>query len=697
MFRQSVVLTIISCVMLPTYSPAKNEHSIRESTIVYKLKNDVTPQQLKSFNSLVHKNNIITQRSLKGVGVNVVKLKNIRGIERAFSQNLVATGAVKFAEPDVSIPHAIAPDDDFYSLQWHHPVIASPEAWDVTVGLPDIKVCVLDTGVDSDHPDLINNLLSGWNTAETTLDVSGDEIQNPYYHTTNVEAILGHGTGTAGTIGAVGNNNIGVTGVAWDIGIVPVKINFDDIESYAYYSAMIEGIEWCADQGVKVANLSYGGAQYSGIEEAAQYLRDKGGLLFMSAGNDYAYNDLDSYPDYSSFIVVGATDNSNIKTDFSNSGPYIDVVAPGEDIATTGLDGDYFYMSGTSFSSPIVAGIAGLIYSLDPNFTPSEVESFIIGTTTDIGAPGDDDVYGHGLVNAGASILAAYNPTPNTPPVAISSATPIFGTAPLTVEFGGNQSYDSDGSITSYSWDFGDSTTGTGEITFHTFSDAGSFEVNLTVTDDKGATGTTSNPIRIQVEAPLYVLSTPTSLSASVDGGLVTLNWVDNSDGEEGYYVDRAMKIRGKYKFERIATIDPGIDSYVDEGLELGSYKYRVQSFYGSEVSDYSTEVGVQVETATLPPDPTTLVAPDLAVSISGNDVLLSWQYDCSSVSGCTYTIEKGEKVRGAINFSVLNEISGGTTYSDSGLASGTYSYRVNASADGTSSEYSNTVTARIK
>jgi len=406
MLRKIVFLFVILGFLVPNLTFSKNLEKIRESTIIYKVKADATPQQLKKFNALINKSNTITKREIKGVGINVVKLSNIKGQEKLFSKHLVETGAVKFALPDASVPHDLIPDDSYYDSQWHHAVIGSPAAWDITQGTDSVKVCVLDTGVDTDHPDLVDNLLPGYNTASY---LSDESTPNPFYHTDYVEAVLGHGTGTAGTLGAVGNNGIGVAGVAWDIGIVPVKINYDDIDSYAYYSDMIDGIRWCADQGVKVANLSYGGAQNSGIAEAAQYLRERGGLLFMSAGNDGIYNNITEYPDYTSFVAVGATDGSNSKADFSEYGPFVDIVAPGVYIRTTYLNGSYVDYSGTSFSAPMAAGLAALIYSINPQFTPSEVENIIFNTAVDLGDEGDDDLYGHGRINVFASLEAAVN------------------------------------------------------------------------------------------------------------------------------------------------------------------------------------------------------------------------------------------------------------------------------------------------
>jgi len=152
-------------------------------------------------------------------------------------------------------------------------------------------------------------------------------------------------------------------------------------------------------------------------------------MLFMSAGNDGTYNTINPYPDYTSFIVVGATDQSDVKTSFSEYGPFVDIAAPGVSIRTTYLNGTYIYYSGTSFSSPMAAGLGALVYSVDPNFTPAEVEDIIFSSAVDLGAAGDDDLYGHGRIDAGAAVLAAidYALTPNELPIANATATPLSG------------------------------------------------------------------------------------------------------------------------------------------------------------------------------------------------------------------------------------------------------------------------------
>jgi len=671
---------------------ANQPETVRESTIIYKLKEGATAAELRGFNALVNRNTVIEEREIKGLQVKVVKVKNIKGLEKAFSKQLMSTGAVKFAEPDVLVPHTATPNDTYYSTQWHHATINSPIAWDQTTGsdgLDTVKVCVLDTGVDTDHPDLVGNLLlPGYNAR---LEQDG-----------NVEDAHGHGTGTSGVVGAVGNNNLGVSGMVWDINIIPVQINISDTSSSAYISDMATGITWCSDQGGKVANLSYGGAQYSTIDTAAQYLRNSGGLLFMSAGNDGTNNSIEDYPDYTSFVVVGATNSSDMKSSFSEYGPFVDITAPGESIRTTYTDGEYVYYSGTSFSSPMTAGLAALIYTVNPNFTPAEVENYIFNTAVDLGDTGDDDMYGHGRIDAGAAVTAAMNDfgTPNIPPVAVATVDKTSGSAPLTVTFDGSGSTDTDGDIISYVWNFGDGNTGSGETATHTYQTEGTYNATVTVTDNRAAQAI-STPITIEVTPNLSTINAPTNLTAAVDGSSVSLNWTDNSSNETGFDIYRAEKIRGKYNYALIDSVSA--NTYTDTNVDIGTFKYKVQAkgtYAGGDIySDFSNEVSVKVETS-LPvePDPGTLSDPVLSASSSGLDVALTWAHDCPEGSTCTYHIERGDaKVRGQINFSQIASEST-LSYGVTEESTGTYYYRIYATTDsGDTSDHSNTMTVRLK
>ncbi|MEA3372415.1 MAG: PKD domain-containing protein [Campylobacterota bacterium] len=752
------LLTAVGIIVPNTISAEKLE-KIRESTIVYKLKEDATPEQLKRFNALVKKENIISKKEIKGIKIDVVKFKNIKGFEKAFSEELMATGAVKFALPDASVPHDAIPNDSLYDSQWHHTTINSPEAWDNITGPNDltaVRVCVLDTGVDTDHPDLVGNLLlPGYNSY---LEQDG-----------NVEAILAHGTETIGLVGAVGDNGLGVAGMAWNIQIIPVKINYDDVDSYANYSDMVVGIEWCADQGVKVANLSYGGAHRPDIADAAQYLRDRGGLLFMSAGNDGTYNSIDNYPDYTSFVAVGATedppDNVDLLTDWSEYGPFVDIVAPGSQVYTTDMSTDgYGAHSGTSFSSPITAGLAALIYSINPDFTPEQVENFIFNTAVDLGVTGDDDVYGHGRIDAGAAIMAAGGF--NTLPVSEFIATPVSGVKPLEVSFDASGSYDSDGELVEYNWDFGDNSTGTGVTTSHIYQSNGDFTATLTVIDNEGASNSSTTLIEVINEAPTAILeATPqtgpvplnvnfnAAASYDNDGEIVQYNWLfgdgetatgaaathiyqssgaftakltvtdDGGATDEATVLITATNIAPEASFSATPTsgdiplsveVDAGTSSDPDGSIELYNWDFGdgTTSVEGVTASHTYTTAGDFTITLTVTDnggetgsataaisaiDPNSLNAPTgLVASVDGSTVNLSWSDNSSSEE--FFIIQRAEKIRGKYNFADIESTNTNvSTFSNSGLELGTYKYRVYAKKGEITSEYSNEILVKVE
>lgn len=457
----------------------------RAATVLYRVKADAGEDAKAALAAVLKKHDLKLVRKL--VDGRVLQAKagaaNLPSEEELCKQ-LEATGAVEFAEPDYLLaPVDTVPDDPGFAQQWHHTNIRTPAAWDTTTGSSSVIVAVLDTGVQKDHPDLAGNLmLPGFNTVDNT---------------TNTDPIATHGTMTAGCVGAVGNNGKGVAGVAWTVKILPVRVSNRKTGS-AYISDMAEGIAWAAGKGAKVANLSYGGANSKTIDVAAQTLRDKGGLLFMSAGNDGANQS--GYPDFASFVAVGATDSGDAKASWSTYGTFVDVVAPGVSIYTTTTGGGYATVSGTSFSSPITAGVAALIWSVNPNLTPAQVETIIFSTCKDLGTAGDDAVYGHGLIDAGAAVAAAGAVNTNRPPVANVYASPITGTAPLAVVFDAALSADPDAgdSIVSYNWNFGDGTTGAGVSTVHTYAAAGTYIVRLTVTDSRLATGEATVAITVK-------------------------------------------------------------------------------------------------------------------------------------------------------------------------------------------------------
>jgi PKD repeat protein len=182
--------------------------------------------------------------------------------------------------------------------------------------------------------------------------------------------------------------------------------------------------------------------------------------------------------------------------------------------------------------------------------------------------------------------------TPNTPPVAVASGTPTSGIAPLVVNFSSNGSNDPDGSISSYSWNFGDgSAVSTAASPAHTYLSAGTFTAVLTVTDNRGASSTAQ--VAIGVNPDPNVLNAPSNLTGTAAKGSATLNWTDNSTNETGFYIERAPS--GSSSFTRIATVAANVKTYKNT-VARGNYVYRVQAFNATTTSAYTNTVLVRVK-----------------------------------------------------------------------------------------------------
>jgi thermitase len=328
---------------------------------------------------------------------------------------------VKFVEKNEVFPPDFTPNDPYYPYQWHLPKILADEAWDITQGSPGIIVAVLDTGVDPTHPDLKENLVAGYNFYDLNTDTSD---------------VYGHGTAVAGAASAQGNNRIGVASVAWHVRVMPVRIASPD--GYAYTSTIAQGLTWAADHGARVMNVSFSGvAGSSTIRTAAQYVQNRGGVVVAAAGNCAC---LDATPENPYILSVSATDQNDYLASFSSRGEYVDVSAPGVSIASTTNGGGYGSVSGTSFASPITAGVAALMLSVNGNLAPGEIERLLESTAIDLGTAGYDTSFGFGRVNAKQAVQAAgnYNPVPDTTPPSASISSPangdvVTGTITVTV------------------------------------------------------------------------------------------------------------------------------------------------------------------------------------------------------------------------------------------------------------------------
>ncbi|MCK5243583.1 S8 family serine peptidase, partial [bacterium] len=380
----------------------RNVHPRRPGIVIYKVKPFVFPAQKNKLKNVLIKHSARTINLHPKLNLSFIRFPETPKSEEELCAELLATGVLQFCEPDYLIPPALIPNDEYYASQWAHTKINSPAAWDITTGISEIIAAVCDTGVNAEHPDLQTNvMLPGYNSADDS---------------DNTEDSYGHGTMVAGCIAAVGNNTIGVTGLCWQIRLLPVRITNRD-DGYAYISDIARGIQWAADQGARVINVSYGvGSSYT-IDTVAQYARDLKATTVISAGNNG--KNIDDWRDSSSFLLIGATDSDDNRALFSNYGIPIDVMAPGM-VYTTRSSDTYGGAAGTSFSAPITAGLVALIYSLDISFTPDEVEQFIFSTAKDLG---DSSRYGYGRIDAAAAVQKA-NSTPSPSPVFSPTVTP---------------------------------------------------------------------------------------------------------------------------------------------------------------------------------------------------------------------------------------------------------------------------------
>jgi thermitase len=338
------------------------------------------------------------------------------GQEEATVQALALDPQVKSAEVDRLVdPEITSANDPYFSNAWHLTMIGAPMAWDIAKGA-GVTVAILDSGVDGTHPDLAGKLVPGWNLVDNN---------------SNTSDVYGHGTMVAGVVGAASNNGIGVTSIAWEASIMPVRVALST--GSAYISTIANGIIYAADHGAQIANASF--ATLTGsptIQSAANYMRSKGGLVVVAAGN---YGVLDSTPNTDAVISVSATNSSDVLTSWSSYGPYVDVSAPGDSILTTTNGGGYAYVSGTSFSSPATCAVLALMKSANPALSNVTLEALLKSTAVDLGTPGYDQYYGYGRINAAAAVAAAanYSVTTDTQAPTVSISSPTGGTVSSTV------------------------------------------------------------------------------------------------------------------------------------------------------------------------------------------------------------------------------------------------------------------------
>lgn len=403
--------------------------------------------------------------------------------------------AVASAEPNYRVRALAVTDDEAFPFQWHFPLIGIPDAWEITTGNEDVVVAVVDTGILAAHPDLQGQLVPGYDFVrdeDNAADGNGIDA-NPEDPGSGVgPGVLGfHGTHVAGTVAASGNNGIGVAGAAYGARIMPLRALGSDGEGTTY--DVDQAIRFAAgldnDSGTvparraDVINLSLGGSPFlQSSQEVLNEVRAAGVTVVAAAGNE-ATSRPDYPASYDNVIGVSAVDLQRRLASYSNTGASIDIAAPGGD-GSVDLNGDgypdgvlstgasvndsgginfsYPFANGTSMAAPHVAGVIALMLSVNPALTPADIDAMLLtgDLADDIGAPGRDDLYGHGLINARRAVLAALEATgispADNPRLVASSASLNFSTnvntLALTLANGGKGSLSLEGLSSSEPW-----------------------------------------------------------------------------------------------------------------------------------------------------------------------------------------------------------------------------------------------------
>jgi len=402
-----------------------------------------------------------------------------------------ADPAVEYCEPDYIVEAAYTPNDPYFSSSgswgqnfddlWGVKKIGAPAAWDTTHGA-GVVVAVVDTGVDYTHPDLAANI---WSNPGETPNNGVDDDGNGYVddiHGWNFvddnndpQDLYGHGTHVAGTIAAVGDNALGVVGVAFESHIMPVRA----LNRYGdgAIDVMAQAIVYAVDNGADVINASWGGTGQSAlIADATAYAHAHGVVFVAAAGN--GSTDMSTFfpANDANAIAVAATTHLDAAASFSNFGVKLDVAAPGggdapppptEDFPEYSVlslrasaaqllyplnnlivGNGYLRLAGTSMAAPHVAGTAALILAVHPEFSVEQVRQVLRTTADDLGAPGVDATYGYGRVNAASAVavssapLVAHLSSPvaqtlvGQTSVSITGAAGGLGFTSYTVEYG---------------------------------------------------------------------------------------------------------------------------------------------------------------------------------------------------------------------------------------------------------------------
>ena len=589
------------------------------------------------------------------------------GQELALAAQLRNVPGVAYAEPDYRYWAFAAPNDPHYSKQWAHTErLQSAAAWDLHTGSNAVIIAVIDSGVDTGHPDLAGKIVPGYDF------VAGDNDPRDEN---------GHGTHVAGIAAAMTNNGVGVAGMSWGARIMPIRVL--DASGSGWSSDIISGINWAYSNGAKVLNLSLGGPSYSAsMQSAVTAAHNAGSLVVAAMGNCRTAGpgcptaNPTSYPAaYTNVMAVAATNRSDTYAYYSQYGAHCDIAAPGGamtsihdsngiystmptydvDMTGDGFYKNYDYLQGTSMATPYVSGLAALIWSATPGLTPAQVQQIMQNTAVDLGPAGWDANYGHGRINPLAALQSIALTAPTLSPInnpdndgnyqvnwsAVSGATAYKlqeddnadFSSPTTRYSGANTQVAISGQAV-------------GLWYYRVRAIAG------------GAESSWSNTVSVQVLPAAPVLA---SISNPSNTDAYLLNWSD-VPGATGYRLEQATT--NAFSSPTVRYI--GMDSqYQVTGQAGGTWYYRVFTLVGSLTSPASNVASTTVAPAAL----NTPALNAISNPTNGTVYTVTW----GAVTGATgYRLEESQTpyfeqptlvYQGALRQYNVEEMPGGTWY----------------------------------
>ncbi len=558
------------------------------------------------FNELLRAHSATERNRLREINVRVVAVpeRQAEKLIAALSHN----PNIEFAERDFLATSQFLPNDTQVQsgAAWHLSKIQAPQAWDFTTGLSSIAIAILDSGVNLSHPDLVLKLLPGYNYVANNSNVADDN---------------GHGTAVTGVAAAAGNNGIGVAGVAYGCMILPVKVS--DASGYAAYSAIASGINYAANQGARVINISIAGsAASSTLQNAVNYAWAHNAVVVAAAGNNG--NSTLMYPAAcANVMAISAIEPNDTLSTFSSFGSDIAVSAPGNNIWTTQNDSNYPYGGwwGTSVASPVVAGVAALVASANPSLSNTQIVSLIKANADDLGAAGYDTAFGWGRVNARRSVVTAVGGDtvpPTTSIVSPGSGNMLSGNVSVQVNSTDNVAVMR---VECYAngLPLGTNTSGTTPFAWSTFASTnGSYLLQARAFDAAGNVGTSASVTVMVSNSPPGITSQPSSKTIWV-GDSATFSVTAASTAPLSYH----------WRFNNVPIAGATSSSFTKasaQTTDAGNYSVTASNVLGSVTSLNAILIVNVLPTPQL-----------LPLTLAGaGAVTISW----SAVSGRTYRVQ---------------------------------------------------------